>query len=82
MGESTKIPCWPSFSPPKILHIDFIDLSKGDSFKGKATFIFHGVQEWHFLEKSYIDYLLGFYPSGAGGGGRLQRRSRAPGTAI
>ena len=54
------------FSPLKILHRDFIDLSKRWLLsRVKQHLSFMECRNGISLEKSYIDYLLGFYPSGA-----------------
>ena len=54
------------FSPLKILHMDFIDLSKRWLLsRVKQHLSFMECRNGISLEKSCIDYLLGFYPSGA-----------------
>ena len=54
------------FLPLKILHIDFIDLPERRLLSRVQQHLsFTECRNGISLEKSYIDYLLGFYPSGA-----------------
>lgn len=75
---SAQIPCgYFFFLTLNIAHIDLIDLSlRWLLAKATATFIFHGLQEWHFPWEEFSWWFIRALSQGCWGGRRPQRESQ------